>query len=84
MKPRLNQREYSGHVGSKMAEKGFICVVHICKDYFHAQCAFYQLELILTKELTDTLCENKSRLPLDGATTGGSGGIIILSTGNGY
>lgn len=22
MKPRLNQREYSGHAGSKMAEKG--------------------------------------------------------------
>lgn len=28
-----------------------------CKDCFHAQCAFYELELILTKELTDTLCE---------------------------
>ncbi|XP_061190308.1 uncharacterized protein LOC133198197 [Saccostrea echinata] len=28
-----------------------------CKDCFHAQCAFYELELILTKELSDTICE---------------------------
>lgn len=35
---------------------GFICGVHIVKTA-SMQCAFYELELILTKELTDTLCE---------------------------